>query len=122
VRAERVRELTGGDGTHTVLECVGLEAAIDTAFAGVRDGGTVSRVGAPQYPEVPMDFGVFMRNATLTGGVAPARAFIDELLSDVLDGRIEPGRVFDRSIGLEDIAADYQAMAGRTTLKALVGP
>ena len=57
---ERVRELTGGDGTHTVLECVGLEAAIETAFAVVRDGGTVSRVGAPQYGKVPMDFGVFL--------------------------------------------------------------
>jgi threonine dehydrogenase-like Zn-dependent dehydrogenase len=76
----RVRELTGGDGTHTVLECVGLEHAIETAFDVVRDGGTVSRVGAPQYPDVPMDFGVFRRNITLTGGVAPARAYIEELL------------------------------------------
>jgi len=87
----RVRELTGGDGTHTVLECVGTKPAIETAFGVVRDGGVVSRVGAPQYPDVPMDFGVFMRNITLTGGVAPARAYIEELLPDVLDGRIEPG-------------------------------
>jgi threonine dehydrogenase-like Zn-dependent dehydrogenase len=65
---ERVRELTGGDGTHTVLECVGLVEAIETAFAVVRDGGTVSRVGAPQYDDVPMPFGVFLRNVTLTGG------------------------------------------------------
>ena len=70
---ERVRELTRGDGTHTVLECVGLKPALETAFDIVRDGGVVSRVGAPQYAEVPMDFGVFMRNVTLTGGVAPAR-------------------------------------------------
>ena len=55
---ERVRELTGGDGTHTVLECVGLQPAIETAFGVVRDGGVVSRVGAPQYAEVPMDFGL----------------------------------------------------------------
>ncbi|MEO6085919.1 MAG: alcohol dehydrogenase catalytic domain-containing protein, partial [Umezawaea sp.] len=98
---ERVRELTGGDGTHVVLECVGLEPAIETAFGVVRDGGTVSRVGAPQYPAVPADFGVFLRNITLTGGVAPARAYIEELLPDILDGRIEPGRVFDRTIGLD---------------------
>ena len=84
---ERVRELTGGDGTHTVLECVGLVEAISTAFGVVRDGGTVSRVGAPQYQDVPMPFPVFMRNVTLTGGVAPARAYIDELLPDVLEGR-----------------------------------
>jgi threonine dehydrogenase-like Zn-dependent dehydrogenase len=70
---ERVRELTGGDGIHTVLECVGLRPAIETAFGVVRDGGTVSRVGAPQYADVPADFGVFRRNITLTGGVAPAR-------------------------------------------------
>ncbi len=120
--AERVRELTGGDGTHTVLECVGLEAAIETAFAVVRDGGTVSRVGAPQYAKVPMDFGVFLRNVTLTGGVAPARAYIDELLPDVLDGRIEPGRVFDRTVGLEEIAGGYEAMADRSALKVLVRP
>ena len=120
--AERVRELTGGDGTHTVLECVGLEAAIETAFAVVRDGGTVSRVGAPQYDRVPMDFGVFLRNVTLTGGVAPARAYIDELLPDILDGRIEPGRVFDRTVDLEEIPAGYQAMAERSALKVLVRP
>ncbi|HET9061564.1 MAG TPA: zinc-binding dehydrogenase, partial [Acidimicrobiales bacterium] len=119
---ERVRELTGGDGTHTVLECVGLVEAVETAFAVVRDGGKVSRVGAPQYSEVPMDFGVFMRNVTLTGGVAPARAYIPELLPDVLDGRAQPGRVFDRTVALEDIAGGYQAMADRTALKVLVRP
>ena len=120
--AERVRELTGGDGTHTVLECVGLKQAIETAFAVVRDGGTVSRVGAPQYDDVPMPFGVFLRNVTLTGGVAPARAYIDELLPDVLEGRIEPGKVFDLAVGLDDIASGYKAMADRTALKVLVRP
>lgn len=119
---ERVRELTGGDGTHTVLECVGLKEAIETALAVVRDGGTVSRVGAPQYDQVPMDFEVFMRNVTLTGGVAPARAYIDELLPDVAEGRIEPGRVFDRSVDLDDIADGYRSMADRTAIKVLVRP
>ena len=119
---ERVRELTGGDGTHTVLECVGLVEAVETAFAVVRDGGTVSRVGAPQYDQVPMDFGVFLRNVTLTGGVAPARAYIPELLPDVLDGKVEPGRVFDRTVTLDDIAYGYQAMVDRTALKVLVRP
>jgi hypothetical protein len=69
----KVRELTGGDGTHTVLECVGLRQAIETALGVVRSGGTISRLGAPQYTEVPMDASVFRRNITLTGGVAPAR-------------------------------------------------
>ncbi len=119
---ERVRELTGGDGTHTVLECVGLIEAIETAFGVVGDGGTVSRVGAPQYDQVPMDFGVFMRNVTLTGGVAPARAYIPELLPDVLEGRIKPGKVFDQTVALDDVAAGYEAMADRTALKVLVRP
>jgi hypothetical protein len=119
---EMVRQLTGGDGTHRVLECVGLREAIETAFAVVRDGGVVSRVGAPQYPEVPMDFGVFMRNITLTGGIAPARAYIDELLPDVLNGTIQPGRVFDHTVNLDQVANGYQAMADRTALKVLVQP
>jgi len=119
---ERVRALTGGDGTHTVLECVGLEPAIETAFGVVRDGGVVSRVGAPQYADVPMDFGPFMRNITLTGGVAPARAYIEELMPDVLDGALQPGKVFDRVVGLEDVSDGYRAMAGREALKVIVEP
>jgi threonine dehydrogenase-like Zn-dependent dehydrogenase len=118
----RVRELTGGDGTHTVLECVGTREAIETGLGVVRAGGVVSRVGAPQYAEVPMDFGIFMRNITLTGGVAPARAYIEELLPDVLDGRIEPGMVFDRTIGIEEVPEGYRAMAEREALKVLVTP
>jgi threonine dehydrogenase-like Zn-dependent dehydrogenase len=118
----RVRELTGGDGTHTVLECVGLAPAMETAFAVVRAGGTVSRVGAPQYTELPMGFDVFMRNVTVTGGVAPARAYIDELLHDVLDGTIEPGRVFDRTVDLDGVPGGYRAMADRQALKVLVAP
>jgi hypothetical protein len=120
--ATKVRELTGGDGTHTVLECVGLEPALDTAFAVVRAGGTVSRVGAPQYREVDLGFGVFMRNITLTGGVAPARAYIDELLPDILDGRVQPGRVFDRTVSLEEVPDGYQAMEDRKALKVMVRP
>jgi len=119
---EKVRELTGGDGTHTVLECVGLQAAIETAFEVVRDGGTVSRVGAPQYQAVAAGFGVFRRNITLTGGVAPARAYIEELLPDILEGRTQPGRVFDRTVTLDEVPAGYQAMADRAALKVIIRP
>jgi threonine dehydrogenase-like Zn-dependent dehydrogenase len=119
---ERVRELTRGDGTHAVLECVGTRQAIEMALGAARDGGVVSRVGAPQYTEVPMDFGTLMRNITLTGGVAPARAYIEELMPDVLDGTIEPGRVFDRTISLEDVPDGYRAMASREALKVLIRP
>jgi threonine dehydrogenase-like Zn-dependent dehydrogenase len=119
---ERIRELTGGDGTHTVLECVGTQSAIDAAIAVVRDGGAIGRVGAAQYSQVPMDFGTVMRNITLTGGVAPARAYIEELMPDILDGKIDPGRVFDRTVSLDDIPAGYRAMADRGALKVLVRP
>ncbi|GAA2011770.1 alcohol dehydrogenase catalytic domain-containing protein [Catenulispora yoronensis] len=119
---EKVKELTGGDGTHAVLECVGLEQALTTAFGVVRAGGTISRVGAPQYSKVSFGFPDFLRNITLTGGVAPARAYIDELLPDVLDGRVQPGRVFDRTVGLDDVPDGYRAMADRTALKVLIEP
>ncbi len=119
---ERLRELTGGDGTHAVLECVGTRAAIDVAFEVVRDGGVISRVGVPQYDEVPFGSAGFMRNVTLTGGVAPARAYIEELLPDILDGVVEPGRVFDRVIGLDDVPAGYRWMADRKALKVLINP
>ncbi|MDX6392313.1 MAG: hypothetical protein QOJ73_3376, partial [Streptosporangiaceae bacterium] len=119
---ERVRELTGGDGTHTVLECVGLLPALETALAVVRSGGTVSRVGAPQYTDVPMDFVAFFRNITLTGGVAPARAYIEELMPGILDGSLQPGRVFDRTIGLDEVPDGYRAMSGRQALKVLIRP
>jgi threonine dehydrogenase-like Zn-dependent dehydrogenase len=117
-----VHQLTGGDGTRTVLECVGLKPALETAFGAVRDSGVVSRVGTPQYPDMPMDFGVFLRNVTLTGCVAPARAYIEELLPDVLEGRIEPGRVFDRTGSIEDVPDGYRAMNDREVLKFQVKP
>ncbi|WP_034263577.1 zinc-dependent alcohol dehydrogenase family protein [Actinospica robiniae] len=119
---ERVRELTGGDGTHTVLECVGLEPALDTAFGVVRAGGTISRVGAPQYEKVAFGFPGFLRNITLTGGVAPARAYIEELLPAILDGKIEPGRVFDRTVKLDEVPDGYRAMADREALKVMIVP
>lgn len=118
----RVKELTGGDGTHIVLEAVGLKPALATAFAIVRDGGVISRVGAPQFAEVPFGFRDFLRNVTLTGGVAPARAYIPTLLPLVLDGTIAPGRVFDRTVDLDGVPSGYQAMADREALKVLVRP
>jgi threonine dehydrogenase-like Zn-dependent dehydrogenase len=82
----------------------------------------VSRLGVAQYTHVPMGFDTLMRNITLTGGAAPARAYIEQLLPDVLDGRVEPGRVFDRTIGLDDVPDGYRAMADRTALKVLIRP
>ncbi len=119
---ERVRELTGGDGTHAVVECVGTEQSLETALGVVRDGGVVSRLGVSQYTAVPMGFDTLLRNITLTGGAAPARAYIEELLPDVLDGALEPGKVFDRTVSLEDVPDGYRAMADRKALKVLIRP
>ncbi|MEU4249457.1 zinc-dependent alcohol dehydrogenase family protein [Amycolatopsis sp. NPDC026612] len=118
----KVRELTGGEGTHAVLECVGTKAAFEMAVGVVRAGGAVSRVGVPQYEEGPIGPALFRRNITVTGGVAPARAYIPELLPDVLDGKYQPGKVFDRTIGVEDVPAGYRAMADREALKVLIKP
>jgi threonine dehydrogenase-like Zn-dependent dehydrogenase len=119
---ERVRELTGGDGTHAVLECVGSKPALEMALGVVRDGGAISRVGLPQYTEGPLGPDLVLRNITITGGAAPARAYIEELLPDVLEGRIEPGRVFDRAVSLDQVPDGYRAMADREALKVLIQP
>src|SRR5438477_710894 len=85
---ERVRELTDGFGVHSALECVGLEQATVTALSVVRPGGTVGRVGVPQEESIPQALPTFFDNVSIAGGPAPARAYIEELLPDVLDGRI----------------------------------
>ena len=88
----------------------------------MRDGGTISRVGAPQYEGAIGYADLFLRNVTLTGGIAPARAYIDRLLPGVLDGTVEPGRVFDRTVDLDGVPGGYRAMDERTALKVLVRP
>jgi len=118
-----VRELTGGHGARKVIEAVGLLPAYRQAVGIVRPGGVISRVGVPQYEEAPVGFGsLFGPNITLTGGPAPARAYIETLLPGVLDGSVDPGRVFDRTIGLEEVPAGYRAMDERRALKVLVRP
>jgi threonine dehydrogenase-like Zn-dependent dehydrogenase len=98
---ERVRELTNGFGVHSVLESVGLEQSMLTAIGIARPGGAVGRVGLPQDETMPASQPAFFGNVTVGGGPAPVRAYIDELLPDVLEGRIEPGRVFDQVTNLE---------------------
>ena len=119
---ERVRELTDGFGVHSVLECVGLEQSMLTAIGIARPGGAVSRVGVPQDESIPAALPRFYNNVTVSGGPAPARAYIEELLPDVLEGRIEPGRVFDRSVGLDEVPDGYRAMNEREAIKVMVRP
>src|SRR5438034_3555763 len=119
---ERVRELTGGLGVHAVLECVGLEQSMRTALGIARPGGAVGRVGLPQEESIPTTMTTFFDNVTIGGGPAPARAYIEELLPDVLEGRIEPGRVFDRVTDLDGVPDGYRAMNDREAIKVMVEP
>jgi len=119
---ERVRALTGGYGAHSVLECVGADQAMRTALSIVRPGGAIGRVGVPHYEGIPGTQEMFYDNISVGGGPAPVRAYIKELLPDVLAGRIEPGRVFDRVIGLDQVPEGYRAMNERKALKVMVKP
>jgi threonine dehydrogenase-like Zn-dependent dehydrogenase len=115
---ERVKELTGGFGAHSVLECVGHGQTLETAIGIARPGGAVGRVGVPQEATMPASLPAFFGNVTIGGGPAPARAYIEELLPDILEGRIEPGRVFDRTVDLDG----YRAMADREALEVMIKP
>jgi threonine dehydrogenase-like Zn-dependent dehydrogenase len=119
---ERVRELTGGFGAHAVLECVGSQQAIVTAVGIARPGGAIGRVGVPHYEAVPAGQPTFFGNISVAGGPAPVRAYIEELLPDVMEGRIEPGRDFDRIVALDGVPDGYRAMNERQALKVMVRP
>ena len=116
----RVRKLTGGFGVDSVLECVGLADSMLTAIRIARPGGAVGRVGVPQEETMPASLPAFFNNVTVSGGPAPVRAYIDELLPDILEGRIEPGRVFDRVVGLDKVPDGYQEMNDRKSIKVMV--
>jgi threonine dehydrogenase-like Zn-dependent dehydrogenase len=119
---ERVREITGGFGAHSVLECVGYEQAMETAIGVARPGGAVGRVGVPQDETIPASLPAFFKNVTVGGGPAPVRAYVEDLLPDVLEGRIEPGRVLDRAVGLDGVPDGYRAMDEREAIKVMVRP
>ncbi|WP_197675401.1 zinc-binding dehydrogenase [Paraoerskovia marina] len=119
----RVRELTGGAGTHVVLEAVGHMPAYEQAYGVVRSGGVISRVGVPQYTDAPVgSASLWGRNITLNGGPAPVRAYLEEAIRLVLDGTIDPGVVFDAEVSLDDAAEGYRLMDSREALKVLVRP
>jgi threonine dehydrogenase-like Zn-dependent dehydrogenase len=119
--ARAVAELLGGVGADCVLECVGSEASMKQALATVRDGGGVGYVGVPHGVELPVGE-LFRRNVSVGGGVAPARAYLPELLADVLAGRLDPSPVFDVELPLDDVAEGYRAMHERSAIKVLLRP
>lgn len=117
---ERIRSLTGGFGAHSILECVGSEQSMQTALRIVRPGGAVGRVGVPHYDGIPETRRNFYDNVIVAGGPAPVRAYIAELLPHVLEGRIQPGRVFDHTTDLNGVPAGYALMNDRKSIKVMI--
>ncbi|MBT8161314.1 MULTISPECIES: zinc-dependent alcohol dehydrogenase family protein [Arthrobacter] len=118
----RVRELLGGVLADSVLECVGTKESMEQALHSVRPGGALGFVGVPTGgAEIPPRY-LFDTNISVSGGMAPARTYIPELLADVLDGKINPGRVFDSVMPLEEAPEAYRAMDERRAIKVLLEP
>jgi threonine dehydrogenase-like Zn-dependent dehydrogenase len=116
-----VLELTHGVGADAVLECVGTDASMSTAFKVARPGSTVGFVGVPHGVEPPVGR-MFAKNVGLAGGMAPVQRYLPELLALVTSGRIEPGLVFDSAVALDDVAEGYRRMDQREAVKVQVNP
>ena len=117
-----VRDLVGTAGVHSAIEAVGYDESLSTAMNVTKPGGHVGIVGVPQSGAIPNAGGKFVANMTIAGGIAPTQANMHELLPDVLDGTVEPGKVFNRTISLDETPEGYRAMNDREALKVLVRP
>jgi threonine dehydrogenase-like Zn-dependent dehydrogenase len=118
---EAVKELTGGIGADAVLECVGTHESVVQALKSARPGGMVGWVGVPHVTDIPQEH-MFWKNVGLRGGPAPVRAYLPDLLQRVLEGNIEPGKVFDLTLPLDQVAEAYAAMDERRSIKTLLRP
>jgi threonine dehydrogenase-like Zn-dependent dehydrogenase len=118
---QRILEITDGVGADAVLECVGTDGAMRTAFQIARPGSTVGFVGVPHGVELPVRR-MFQKNIGLAGGMAPVRTYLPDLLQRTLDGSINPGLVFDLTLPLDDVAEAYRAMDERRAIKVLLRP
>lgn len=117
-----IQDLLKGPGADSVLECVGTKQSMQQAIRATRPGGHVGYVGVPNGgPELPIRE-LFNDNINIGGGMAPARAYIEGLLPDVMSKSIDPGAVFDLELSLEDVAQAYKAMDERTAIKVLLKP
>ncbi len=118
---ERIKEITGGIGADSVLECVGTQESMTQAIGSTRPGGSVGYVGVPHG--VALDGAdLFFRHARLLGGPAPVRRYLPKLIDMVLDGTINPGKVFDLTLPLDQVAEGYRAMDERRAIKTLLRP
>ncbi|MGV8969965.1 MAG: zinc-dependent alcohol dehydrogenase family protein [Microbacteriaceae bacterium] len=118
----RIKELFDGVGADCVLECVGTKESMDQAIRSTRPGGLVGYVGVPNGgAELPIGT-LFSSNVGVRGGVAPVRNYVEELLPEVLSGSLNPGRVFDLTLPLSEVAEAYAAMDERRATKVLLKP
>lgn len=117
----RVKEMTGGIGADAVLECVGTGDSMQQALRCARPGGSVGFVGVPHGVRID-GAQLFSSHVGLHGGPAPVRAYLPDLIERVLSGRIDPGRVFDLTLPLEQTGEAYRAMDERRAVKALLRP
>lgn len=119
--AAAVKEILGGVGGEAVLECVGNDASMKQAFGVTRAGGTIGVVGVPHGVELPIRT-MFGKNIGVRGGMAPTRKYLPELLDLVLSRTIDPGKVFDLTLPLDEVAEGYRAMDERRAVKVLLKP
>ncbi|WP_033220273.1 zinc-dependent alcohol dehydrogenase family protein [Kitasatospora phosalacinea] len=117
----RIRELTGGIGADSVLECVGTAESMAQALHSARPGGSVGFVGVPHGVSLDGQE-VFFSHVGLRGGPAPVRRYLPDLIERVLTGRIDPGKVFDLTLPLDQVAEGYRAMDERRAIKTLLTP
>ena len=117
----RVRDLTKSTGADSVLECVGTQESMMQAINSTRPGGYVGYVGVPHGVELNGEQ-LFFSHVHLHGGPAPVRRYLPELIKLVLDGKINPGKVFDLTLPLDQVAEGYRAMDERRAIKTLLRP
>jgi threonine dehydrogenase-like Zn-dependent dehydrogenase len=117
----RVRDLTDGVGADAVLECVGTGESVTQALRSARPGAMVGWVGAPHDVELPLADS-FWRNVGVRGGPAPVRQYLPDLMDRVWSRRIDPGKVFDLELPLDQVGEAYRAMDERRAIKTLLRP
>lgn len=117
-----LRELLGAPGADVVIEAVGNQDAMEQAIAATRPGGNVGYVGVPNGVSALPVRPLFNRNVNLLGGVAPVRAYLEELVPEVLDGRLDPGPVLDVTLPLAEVDRAYAAMDRREAVKVMLRP
>ena len=117
----RIKDLTNGTGADSVLECVGTQESMLQAIRATRPGGAVGFVGVPHGVALDGEQ-LFFSHVRLHGGPAPVRRYLPHLIDLVLKGAIDPGKVFDLTLPLEQVAEGYRAMDERRAIKALLRP